>query len=49
MRNVGSSGYSRSSTVNGIDGVYLHFYEASLDPSHMANRARGFQLRCLSE
>ena len=47
--NVGLSGYSWASTVNGADGMRLNFNVAWLYPSTTAGHAYGFQLRCLSE
>ena len=46
---VGSHGFSYSSFVNGINGVYLDFYVTYLNPSYASSRAYGLQLRCLSE
>ncbi len=45
--NVGSNGYSWSSSVSGTNGLYLHFDATNLYPSTTAHRGHGFQVRCL--
>ncbi|WP_300730420.1 hypothetical protein [uncultured Rikenella sp.] len=49
----GTGGYSRSSTSYDAGdhylGVYLNFGATWFGPSTAAQRAYGFQLRCLSE
>ncbi len=47
--NVGNNGYSWSSTVSSILGMYLALECGMLDPVHIDSRAYGLQLRCLSE
>ncbi|WP_300646603.1 hypothetical protein [uncultured Rikenella sp.] len=46
---VGNYGFSYSSSVSGINGVYLDFYVTGLYPSDAYSRGYGLQLRCLSE
>ncbi len=46
---VGHSGFSWSSTVSGINGMYLDFYTQNLYSSATYRRSRGLPLRCLSE
>lgn len=47
LTNVGCSGYSWSSSVSGIYGVYLLFNATYLGPSFTGYRALGLQVRCL--
>ncbi|WP_294600559.1 hypothetical protein [uncultured Rikenella sp.] len=49
LMGVGSFGYSLSSQVNAINGVWLEFRPTLLEPSFTFSRAYGLQLRCLSE
>ena len=49
LYDVGTSGYSWASTVNGSLGMHLNFYVTWLGPSSAGNRGYGFPLRCLSE
>ncbi|WP_294594448.1 hypothetical protein [uncultured Rikenella sp.] len=46
---VGNDGYSSSSAVSGINGIYLGFSVTWVGYNHPDNRGRGHQLRCLSE
>ncbi|WP_299456495.1 hypothetical protein [uncultured Rikenella sp.] len=46
---IGCHGFSWSSATNDIDGAYLTFSTADLEPSFVNSRTYGFQLRCLSE
>ena len=46
---VGNNGYSWSSTISSIQGMYLALECGMLDPVHIDSRAYGLQLRCLSE
>ncbi|WP_294593707.1 hypothetical protein [uncultured Rikenella sp.] len=46
---VGSNGYSWSSAICGIHGVFLRFPTQNLSPCYVNYRDHGFQLRCLSE
>ncbi|WP_300730416.1 hypothetical protein [uncultured Rikenella sp.] len=46
---VGNNGYSWSSTVSSIRGMYLALECGMLDPVHASHRVYGLQLRCLSE
>ena len=46
---VGNNGYSWSSSVSGIRGLFLLFSASGLNPSHPDYRAYGFQVRCLQE
>ncbi|WP_299456961.1 hypothetical protein [uncultured Rikenella sp.] len=47
--NVGTYGFSYSSSVSGSNGVYLSFSVTYLHPSDAYHRCHGLQLRCLSE
>ena len=49
LSGFGNSGYSWSSAVNGLPGIYLYFAATGLNPSDTAGRGFGLQLRCLSE
>ncbi|WP_300728975.1 hypothetical protein [uncultured Rikenella sp.] len=49
LYDIGNHGYSWSSTVSGIAGVFLIFSTQDFGPSNTNCRAYGFQLRCLSE
>ncbi|WP_297627276.1 hypothetical protein [uncultured Rikenella sp.] len=46
---VGNNGYSWSSTISSIQGMYLALECGMLDPVHASNRGYALQLRCLSE
>ena len=46
---VGRNGYSWSSAVSGVYGMYLGFYATWLLRGSTNNRAYGFQVRCLQE
>ncbi|WP_294598528.1 hypothetical protein [uncultured Rikenella sp.] len=46
---IGNAGFSWTYTVNGTNGMYLGVSTTELNPSTSDGRARGFQLRCLSE
>ncbi|WP_297624190.1 hypothetical protein [uncultured Rikenella sp.] len=49
LMHVGNNGFSYSSSVSGIKGVYLGFGTGSLNSDGADCRAYSFQLRCLSE
>ncbi len=49
LSNVGTYGFSYSSSVSGSNGVYLDFNVTHLYSSFAYPRGYGFQLRCLSE
>ncbi|WP_294593685.1 hypothetical protein [uncultured Rikenella sp.] len=46
---VGNYGFNWASTVGGTNGMDLNFNVQSLYSGTSDTRARGFQLRCLSE
>ena len=46
---VSNNGFSWSSAISGIGGMFLYFNAQSLNPSGAVNRGHGLQLRCLSE
>ena len=49
MGGYGNYGYSWSSTVGDINGLYLGFLATGLFSTYANSRAYSFQLRCLSE
>ena len=49
LRDVGSTGYSWSSSIAGTDVHGLGFGYNGVNPQYYSNRANGFQLRCLQE
>ncbi|WP_294600414.1 hypothetical protein [uncultured Rikenella sp.] len=46
---AGNEGNSWSSTVSGVNSVYLRFVSYATQPTFALSRGFGFQLRCLSE
>ena len=44
---VGNNGYSWSSSVSSISGLYLYFASLSLNPANTAYRTYGLQVRCI--
>lgn len=46
---VGNNGYSWSSSVSSISGLYLYFASLSLNPANTAYRTYGLQVRCVQE
>ena len=49
LREVGSAGYSWSSTVSGSNVRFLGFYYYGVNPQDYNHRAHGLPLRCLQE
>ncbi len=49
LRDVGSNGYSWSSTITGSDAHFLYFHCNGVNPQSSNARAYGFPLRCLQE
>ena len=49
LRDVGSNGYSWSSSIAGTDAHGLGFGYNGVNPQYYSNRANGLQLRCLQE
>ena len=49
LRDVGSTGYSWSSSIAGTDTHGLGFGYNGVNPQYYSNRANGLQLRCLQE
>ncbi len=49
LRDVGSTGYSWSSSIAGTDAHGLGFGYNGVNPQYYSNRANGLQLRCLQE